>query len=212
MICPQRSGFVPKYGQKLSTWAASDNSGVTCSSHQDRGTGLFWHLSFVWRLNRQGLEREKERNGAFWTVQGEPEALTKQSNRAEVKDQQQNSKLFICTLFISLWRSKFTSGIILTLGKLKHSLSISLSPPPPPAVCVDRGVCVHELHMHTADKLVLDLFLNRSLPYFLRQGLSLNLGFTYLESLAGQQAPGSSWLPVPSLWDHRHTAVPSIFI
>ena len=41
-------------------------------------------------------------------------------------------------------------------------------------------------------------------PWFLRQGLSLNLELTNLAELIGQQAPGMLLSPPPQGWDSKH--------
>lgn len=63
-------------------------------------------------------------------------------------------------------------------------------------VCVDVHVCVCACG---GQKLMLEIFLCSSLPYFMKQYLSLSLELTGSARLAGQQVPRILWTTSPSV-------------
>lgn len=63
---------------------------------------------------------------------------------------------------------------------------------------VHGGMCA--LYAQGDKRLMLDVFLNCSSPYLLRQGLSLSLELDNSARLAGQRAPGI--LLSPQHWDY----------
>lgn len=61
-------------------------------------------------------------------------------------------------------------------------------------------------HVDGGLKSTSSVFQNWPLPYFLRQGLSVNLEFTDSAQLASQGVPGNLWSPPPQGWNYSQPA------